>query len=96
MDGMGKMVYIARYQANLQNHHSTGLGKLLMGFQESVALHTPTIEKVMLTCFLNNKRGLAFYTKLGFLKDEISPEPRRLRFGKEFVPDYVILSKTVK
>jgi RimJ/RimL family protein N-acetyltransferase len=66
-----------------------------MGFHENVALHTPTIDKVMLTCFLNNKRGLDFYKKLGFVKDDISPEPRKLRFGKEFIPDYVIMSKKI-
>lgn len=49
----------------------------------------------MLTCFLRNKRGLDFYNKLGFVKDDISPEPRKLRFGKEFIPDYVIMSKTI-
>ncbi|KAI1138301.1 acyl-CoA N-acyltransferase [Hypoxylon sp. FL0543] len=73
----------------------TGLSKTLMGFLESVAANTPPIGKVMLTCFLSNERALAFYQKSGFEKDEISPEPRKLRFGKEFVPDYVIMSKVV-
>lgn len=49
----------------------------------------------MLTCFLSNERGLEFYRKLGFEKDAISPEVRKLRFGKEIEPDYVILSKKV-
>ncbi|OTB17237.1 hypothetical protein K445DRAFT_9958 [Daldinia sp. EC12] len=74
----------------------TGLGRTLMGFLESVAINTPPIEKVMLTCFLSNQKAFAFYKKLGFEKDEISPEPRKLRFGKEFIPDYVIMSKIVK
>ncbi|OTA76949.1 hypothetical protein M434DRAFT_87818 [Hypoxylon sp. CO27-5] len=73
----------------------TGLGKTLMEFLESVAANTPPVEKVMLTCFLSNERALAFYRKLGFKRDEISPEPRKLRFGKEFIPDYVIMSKVV-
>ncbi|KAI1375477.1 acyl-CoA N-acyltransferase [Hypoxylon crocopeplum] len=73
----------------------TGLGKMLMGLLESVAAHTPPIKKVMLTCFLNNQRALTFYHKSGFKKDEISPVPRKLRFGKEVVPDYAILSKVV-
>ncbi|KAK8016975.1 N-alpha-acetyltransferase 40 [Apiospora rasikravindrae] len=38
---------------------------------------------------------LAFYRKRGFEKDEMSPEPRKLRFGKVFVPDYMIMSKGV-
>ncbi|KAI0107303.1 acyl-CoA N-acyltransferase [Hypoxylon sp. NC0597] len=74
----------------------TGLGKTLMEFLESVAANTPPIEKVMLTCFLSNQRALAFYKKLGFKRDEISPEPRKLRFGKEFIPDYVIMSKVIR
>ncbi|KAH9903760.1 acyl-CoA N-acyltransferase [Xylariomycetidae sp. FL2044] len=73
----------------------TGLGKLLMGFLESVAANTPPIEKIMLTCFLSNERALGFYTRFGFEKDALSPEPRSLRFGKVFVPDYVIMSKAV-
>ncbi|KAK8075714.1 acyl-CoA N-acyltransferase [Apiospora hydei] len=73
----------------------TGLGRQLLGYHEQVARHTPTVGKVMLTCFLSNDRALAFYRRLGFEKDEISPEPRKLRFGKVFVPDYVIMSKGV-
>lgn len=72
----------------------TGLGRQLLEYHEQVARHTPTIEKVMLTCFLSNERALAFYRKLGFEKDEMSPEPRKLRFGKVFVPDYMIMSKS--
>jgi ribosomal protein S18 acetylase RimI-like enzyme len=49
----------------------------------------------MLTCFLSNERGLDFYKRLGFERDDISPGPRKLRFGKTFTPDYVILSKAV-
>ncbi|KAI2615990.1 acyl-CoA N-acyltransferase [Hypoxylon sp. NC1633] len=72
-----------------------GLGKVLLGFLESVAMNTPPIKKVMLTCFLRNQRALAFYKKSGFEKDKISPVPRKLRFGKEFIPDYIIMSKEV-
>ncbi|KAI2465159.1 acyl-CoA N-acyltransferase [Annulohypoxylon bovei var. microspora] len=73
----------------------TGLGKTLMGFLETIAVNTPPIEKVMLTCYLSNQRALAFYKKTGFEEDEISPVPRKLRYGKEFIPDYVIMSKQV-
>ena len=66
-----------------------------MGFHSTVAANLPPITKVMLTCFLANQRGLDFYTKLGFERDEISPVPRELRYGKIFTPDYVILSKPV-
>ncbi|RYP78921.1 hypothetical protein DL771_000306 [Monosporascus sp. 5C6A] len=73
----------------------TGMSRLLMGFLGDVAANSPPITKVMLTCFLSNQRALGFYTKLGFSIDETSPGPRKLRSGKVFVPDYVIMSKTV-
>ena len=66
-----------------------------MSFLETIAANVPTVNKVMLTCFLCNTKGLEFYKRIGFEKDEISPEPRKLRFGKVFEPDYVILSKVV-
>ncbi|KAI1131866.1 acyl-CoA N-acyltransferase [Nemania abortiva] len=74
----------------------TGLGRLLMTFIESIAAHTPPIEKIMLTCFLKNQKALSFYESFGFAKDPISPEPKRLRYGREFIPDYVIMSKAVE
>ncbi|KAK3367484.1 acyl-CoA N-acyltransferase [Podospora didyma] len=74
----------------------TGLGSLLMGFHMTAATNLPPITKVMLTCFLSNERGLTFYRKLGFEVDDISPSPRKLRFGKVFTPDYVIMSKAVR
>ncbi|KAI5921064.1 acyl-CoA N-acyltransferase [Camillea tinctor] len=73
----------------------TGLGKLLLGLHESVAANTPPIKKVMLTCFLSNMHAHEFYKKRGFEKDKISPEPRKLRYGKEFIPDYLIMSKVI-
>ncbi|RYP12944.1 hypothetical protein DL767_010970 [Monosporascus sp. MG133] len=73
----------------------TGMSRLLMGFLGDVAANSPPITKVMLTCFLSNQHALGFYTKLGFSIDETSPGPRKLRSGKVFVPDYVIMSKTV-
>ncbi|KAH9986260.1 acyl-CoA N-acyltransferase [Xylariaceae sp. FL0662B] len=73
----------------------TGLGKILISFLERIAANTPPIDKVMLTCFLSNQKALGFYKRSGFEKDAISPGPRKLRFGKEFVPDYVIMSKVV-
>lgn len=75
---------------------STGLARVLMGFLEQIAASILPIEKVMLTCFLRNTKALAFYEKLGFEKDPISPEERRLRRGKVFVPDYVIMSHKIR
>ncbi|KAI1341184.1 acyl-CoA N-acyltransferase [Xylariaceae sp. FL0016] len=84
------------YEIHLQPElRGSGLAKFLMGFLERVAANTPPITKVMLTCFLSNQHALAFYKNSGFEADPISPEPRKLRFGKEFVPDYVIMSKVV-
>jgi len=74
----------------------TGLGRLLMGFLETIGKNVPSVEKVMLTCFLANEKGIEFYERIGFAKDEISPVPRTLRFGKVFNPDYMIMSKVVK
>ncbi|KAK5659264.1 hypothetical protein OQA88_1356 [Cercophora sp. LCS_1] len=74
----------------------TGLGSLLMNFHTTVAMNLPPVTKVMLTCFLSNQRGLDFYKKIGFEIDEISPVPRKLRFGKVFTPDFSILSKRVR
>ena len=71
------------------------MGRTLMRFLENVAANSPPISKVMLTCFLSNKRALKFYESLGFSADEISPGPRRLRSGTVFVPDYVIMSKVI-
>jgi N-alpha-acetyltransferase 40 len=73
----------------------TGLGKVLMGFLERVAANIDTVEKVMLTCFLSNEKALGFYRRLGFVEDESSPQPRKLRFGKTFEPDFMIMSKVI-
>jgi hypothetical protein len=67
-----------------------------MSFLETVAGNIPDVEKVMLTCFLSNKNGLEFYRRLGFEKAPHSPEPRKLRFGKMFTPDYMIMSKDLE
>ncbi len=60
-----------------------------------MAYNLPTINKVMLTCFVSNAKALAFYRMLGFETDDISPVERILR-GKTYTPDYVILSKRIR
>ncbi|KAF6840734.1 GNAT family acetyltransferase NAT4 [Colletotrichum musicola] len=77
-------------------YHSTGMGRKLMDIQIAVAQSIPIVEKVMLTCFVANASARAFYEKLGFERDAISPPERKLRFGKVFVPDYVIMSRRVR
>ena len=66
-----------------------------MRYLEEVGKRIEGMEKVMLTCFTSNERGVKFYQKLGFEKDEISPEPRVLRNGTVVEVDYVILSKRI-
>lgn len=74
---------------------STGLGTILMSHLGSVACRIPEIAKIMLTCFVSNIRGIRFYNKMGYAKDEFSPQPRRLRNGTLVEADYVIMSKAV-
>ncbi|KAK7738565.1 hypothetical protein SLS53_006085 [Cytospora paraplurivora] len=71
----------------------TGLARLLMRLLETVAAGIGVTEKVMLTVFTSNKRAMDFYRRCGFERDEISPQPRRLRGGKVKMPDYEILSR---
>ncbi|KAF9876867.1 GNAT family acetyltransferase nat4 [Colletotrichum karsti] len=80
----------------LEELTGSGMGRKMMDYLVAVAESIPLIEKVMLTCFLANKSARAFYERLGFGKDPISPGERKLRFGKVFVPDYVIMSRRVR
>ncbi|KAJ0163872.1 putative N-acetyltransferase [Colletotrichum tanaceti] len=80
----------------LEELRGTGMGRLLMDHLVRVAESISIIEKVMLTCFLANAGARAFYERFGFERDAISPVERRLRFGKVFVPDYLIMSRRVR
>lgn len=73
----------------------TGLATLLMDFLETTATNMAIMEKVMLTVFTCNHRAMAFYRRCGFVVDEISPQPRKLRNGVVKTPDYAIMSKTI-
>lgn len=84
------------YEIHLEPElRGTGLAKLLMDMLETVAYNIDVVDKVMLTVFTCNKRAVEFYQKCGFVRDEISPQPRTLRGGKVKVPDYEIMSKRV-
>ncbi|KAL8993907.1 MAG: hypothetical protein Q9169_005998 [Polycauliona sp. 2 TL-2023] len=72
-----------------------GLGKHLMGLMETVGSKAG-MEKSMLTVFVENEAAMGFYTRLGYTKDDYSPEPRKLRNGKVKLPTYVILSKPLQ
>ncbi len=64
-----------------------------MAYVTTAADKIPTLEKVMLTCFVSNDKARAFYERLGFGADDSSPGERKLRGGKVIVPDYVIMSR---
>lgn len=72
-----------------------GLGGLLMSRMEQIG-RSVGLEKAMLTVFKSNATARRFYQKGGYVVDEYSPRPRRLRNGtvKEF--DYEILSKSLR
>lgn len=90
----GQVIESALEDSRLTSN-STGLGKMLMNFLDTVGRKIPNVEKVMLTCFLSNAKALQFYQKLGYETDEYSPPPKLLRNGTKIEADYVILSKEV-
>ncbi len=69
-----------------------GLGTHLMKVAEHVA-RSVGVAKTMLTVFTSNVEGEAFYRRLGYSEDEISPPEKRLRKGVIIMPEYRILSK---
>ena len=69
-----------------------GLGKQLMLTLEDIGWRVG-LEKAMLTVFKSNTKALRFYDRLGFVVDEYSPQPRKLRNGTVKEADYLILSK---
>jgi ribosomal protein S18 acetylase RimI-like enzyme len=71
-----------------------GLGNHLMHVADLLAQKIG-LAKVMLTCFLCNKKAYRFYADHGFLKDACSPEDRKTR-NKVVAVDYAILSKDVQ
>ena len=81
--------YEIHISSRLRGH---GVGKHLMRLMEDIGRRVG-VEKAMLTVFLENQGGLAFYEKMGYHEDDYSPEPRKLRNGVIKKPDYVILSK---
>lgn len=72
-----------------------GLGKQFMRIYEDIGRNI-ALDKAMLTVYKSNESGVKFYERLGFVEDEYSPKPMRLRNGhvKDF--DYMILSKPLK
>lgn len=72
-----------------------GVGGKLMSIVESIGRNVGLV-KVMLTVFKANDRAVRWYTKLGYVEDEFSPGPRKLRNGTVKEPNYIVLSKTLR
>jgi len=89
-----EVVYV--YEIHLAPEwQAQGLGKSLIGAVESIGKNVG-VEKIMLTVFKANRRAVEWYHKLGYVEDEFSPEPRKLRNGTIKEPTYIILSKPLK
>lgn len=83
------------YEIHLQSEfRGSGAGKTLMGIMEMVGKRVE-VAKAMLTVFVENKGALKFYEKLGYVRDEFSPAPRKLRNGVMKDPTYLVLSKSL-
>lgn len=83
------------YEVHLaESLRGLGLGNHLMHVVDALA-QSVGLQKVMLTCFLCNKKAHQFYTDHDFVKDVCSPEDRKTR-NKVVPMDYVILSKDLK
>lgn len=67
-----------------------------MSYLEVIGKNIPETEKTMLTVFTANERGVRFYEKLGYAKDEYSPPAKQLRNGTKVEAEYVILSKAIE
>ena len=82
------------YEIHLSSmHRRLGIGEHLMQTVEDIA-RSVGAKKVMLTCFVSNTNANAFYSRLGYTTDPISPEERRTR-TKVVKPEYIIMSKLV-
>ena len=71
-----------------------GLGKQLMGMFEDIGRDIG-LDKTMLTVFKSNKSAMRFYERMGYVEDEFSPRPVKLRNGRTKDFDYMILSKSL-
>jgi len=88
---------LERLQCNVNTSHithRTGLGAFIMGLVHGMA-EKIEVEKIMLSVWTRNEKAVAFYRRMGFDKDEFSPEPRVLRNGSVKECEYLIMSKAV-
>ncbi|KAF2088986.1 hypothetical protein K490DRAFT_7557, partial [Saccharata proteae CBS 121410] len=85
------VVYI--YEIHLLPHlRGLGVGKHLMSIPEVIG-QKASMTKIMLTVFKSNSAAEEFYRSLGYVEDEYSPPPKKLRGGKVKMPSYIIMSK---
>lgn len=84
-------IYEIHITSALRGH---GLGGKLMGLVERAGARAGMV-KAMLTVFTSNEAAQAFYFARGYVLDEYSPVPRKLRGGTVKEPDYKILSKSL-
>ena len=83
------------YEIHLEERlRGSGVGTQLMGMMEEVG-RTVGVAKAMLTVFVENQAAMRFYRNLGYVEDESSPAPRKLRNGVVKDPTYLILSKSL-
>lgn len=86
------------YCYEIHLHPSTqgrGLGRQLMTLFEDIGQRVG-LEKAMLTVFRANENAVQFYDLLGYVVDESSPQPKKLRNGTVKESDYLILSKRLR
>jgi ribosomal protein S18 acetylase RimI-like enzyme len=87
-----EVLYI--YEIHLHERlRGQGLGSQLITFIEDAA-RACRVNKTMLTVFTANTRAKGMYQKLGYSRDEASPNDRVMR-NKVIKADYVIMSKSI-
>ena len=88
------MFYV--YEIHLrEQYHGLGLGRHLLSLAENIAASTK-MKKVMLTVFTSNEAAVSAYKKCGWVVDEDSPAPKKMRGGVVKACDYLIMSKSIE
>ena len=84
------------YELHLaQEVRSRGLGRILVEIMEGFGKRVG-VEKVMLTVFLENEGARRFYSRLGYVRDDFTPDDVVGRNGRVRKVSYEILSKGLK
>lgn len=84
------------YELHLvQEARSRGLGRILVEIMEGFGKRVG-VEKVMLTVFLENEGARRFYSRLGYVRDDFTPDDVVGRNGRVKKVAYEILSKGLK